>query len=200
MKIKHQYLRSLFVTVGVAAIVATAAAAQSGAEPPVTAPPLKLAPAITLSDQRPDFDRAAKSRLVRLSNGTLVAAYCDAVADDPYNYVYDLKADVERPARDIFVRTCDSAGADCADPLNWTAPVNISDTAALSSIDTDWTASSSLFLSDRSATSPAHGPRSSTGPNCAAANTPSATPESVRCSTSRVWATRVIQLPICEMP
>jgi len=139
MKIKHHYLRSLFVTVGVAAIVATAAAAQSGAAPPVTAPPLKLAPAITLSDQTPDFDRAAKSRLVRLSNGTLVAVYCDAVADDPGNYVYDLKADVERPARDIFVRTCDSAGADCADPRSWTDSVNISNTAALSSIDTDWT-------------------------------------------------------------
>ena len=120
--------------------MATAAAAQSGAAPPVTAPPLKLAPAITLSDDRtPDFDRAAKSRLVRLANGTLVAVYCDAVADDPDNYVYDLKADVERPARDIFVRTCDSAGADCADPRSWTDSVNISNTAALSSIDTDWT-------------------------------------------------------------
>ena len=139
MKIKHQYLRSLFVTVGVATIVATAAAAQSAAAPPVTAVPLKLAPAITLSDQTHDFDRAAKSRLVRLSNGTLVAAYCDAVADEPANYVYDLKADVERPARDIFVRTCDSAGADCADPGNWTDPVNISNTAAKFSIATDWT-------------------------------------------------------------
>ena len=58
---------------------------------------------------------------------------------NPAKYVYDLKADVERPARDIFVRTCDSAGADCADPRNWTAPVNISNTAALSSIATDWT-------------------------------------------------------------
>ena len=55
------------------------------------------------------------------------------MADEPANYVYDLKADVERPARDIFVRTCDSAGADCADP------VNISNTAAKFSIATDWT-------------------------------------------------------------
>ena len=127
------------LALGIATALLAGAAAQSAAAPPVTAAPLKLAPAITLSDQTHDFDRAAKSRLVRLANGTLVAAYCDAVADDPAKYVYDLKADVERPARDIFVRTCDSAGADCADPRNWTAPVNISKTAAQSSIDTDWT-------------------------------------------------------------
>ena len=128
------------LALGIATALLAGAAAQSGAAPPVTAAPLKLAPAITLSDdQTPDLDRAAKSRLVRLANGTLVVAYCDAVADDPANYVYDLKADVERPARDIFVRTCDSAGADCADPRSWTDPVNISNTAALSSIDTDWT-------------------------------------------------------------
>ena len=127
------------LALGIAIALLAGAVAQSGAAPPVTASPLQMAPAITLSDQTHDFDRAAKSRLVRLSNGTLVAAYCDAVADDPDNYVYDLKADVERPARDIFVRTCDSAGDDCADPLSWTAPVNISNTAAESSIDTDWT-------------------------------------------------------------
>lgn len=136
---KASRLPALKLALGIATALLAGAAAQSGAAPAVTAAPLWLAPAITLSDQTSDFERTAKSRLARLANSTLVAVYGDAVADDPTDYVYDLKADEERPARDIFVRTCDSAGADCADPRNWTAPVNISNTAALSSIDTNWT-------------------------------------------------------------
>ena len=42
-------------------------------------------------------------------------------------------------------------------------------------------------------------PSTSTGPNWAAASSPRAMPLSVRCSTSSVWATSVIQLPTCEM-
>src|SRR6476659_11169779 len=61
------------------------------------------------------------------------------------------------------------------------------------------TMSSSRRLSDRSATSPPHGPRSRTGPNCAAARAPSAMPLSVSLRTSSVCATSVSQLPICEI-
>ena len=46
---------------------------------------------------------------------------------------------------------------------------------------------------------PAHGPMIRTGPNWAAASRPRATPLSVSLSTSSVWATRVSQLPTCEM-
>jgi hypothetical protein len=130
---------ALWVALGIGAALLAGAAARSTAAPPVTAAPLRLAPAVTLSDQKPDFDGAAKSRIVGLGNGMLVVAYGDAVENKPGNYIYDLQADVERPARDIFVRTCDSVGADCTDPRNWTDPVNISNTAAYSSIDTDWT-------------------------------------------------------------
>jgi hypothetical protein len=60
-------------------------------------------------------------------------------------------------------------------------PVNASAARAKDcSIATDWTASSRRRLSERSATNPAHGPSSRTGPNWAAASTPSATPEPVR--------------------
>ena len=61
-----------------------------------------------------------------------------------------------------------------------------------------WTAISSLRLSDRSARSPAHAPKRSTGPNCAAASRPRARPLSVSSSTSSVCAMRVSQLPIWE--
>ena len=62
-----------------------------------------------------------------------------------------------------------------------------------------WTSSSSLRLSERSATRPAKGPSTSTGPNWATASMPRATPLSVSFRTSSVWATRVSQLPIWEM-
>ncbi len=60
------------------------------------------------------------------------------------------------------------------------------------------TTRSNRRLSERSVTSPAHAPSTSTGPNCAPANSPSATPESVSFSTNNVWATTVSQLPIEE--
>jgi hypothetical protein len=137
-KLKGGLSRARF-TSGIVRTLLAAALIQGGGAPAVAAPPISLAPAIGLSDQVPDFDHAAKSRIIRLSNGTLVVAYLDTVEDEPTRYVYDLQADVERPARDIFVRACDSATTDCTDPLDWTTSVNISNTATLSSIDTDWT-------------------------------------------------------------
>ena len=79
---------------------------------------------------------AFKTKLARTSSGVLVTTYGDAYDDT--KVVYDVKGQVNRPARDIFVRTCDSAILDCSVASNWTAEVNISNTAAKSSIDTDW--------------------------------------------------------------
>ena len=67
------------------------------------------------------------------------------------------------------------------------------------SIANDCTIISSLRLSLRSATRPAHAPRISTGPNWHAANSPRANPLSVSFSTSNAWAMRVSQLPIWEI-
>ena len=91
-----------------------------------------------LSDQVPDLEYAYKPKLVNLSNGVMIAVYGDAVEDMVTHYVYDLQADIERPARDVFIRTCDSTSADCSIPANWTSPFNISNTATLTSIDSDW--------------------------------------------------------------
>ena len=88
------------------------------------------------SDQLPDLGMAFKAKLVRLGNGMLISAFGDGV--DASKIVYDLKADAERPARDIFIRTCASATVDCGSEANWSAPVNVSGTAALSSATTDW--------------------------------------------------------------
>jgi len=77
---------------------------------------------------------ANKTKLVRLTSGRLVSVYGDYL-DPEANTVYDVKAQAERPARDIFARYCD---ANCDDIANWSEPVNISGTASKSSIDTDW--------------------------------------------------------------
>ena len=79
---------------------------------------------------------AFKTKLARTTSGVLVTTYGDAY--DAAKVVYDVKGQVNRPARDIFVRTCDSAILDCSVASNWTGEVNISNTAAQSSIDTDW--------------------------------------------------------------
>jgi hypothetical protein len=118
--------QKLVVAVG-AAMLATAAYA---------ATQLDYTDPIELSNQAPDLGIAFKSKLSRLGNGTLIAVYGDGV--DANNIVYDVKGDKDRPARDIFVRTCTSATIDCSMEANWSAPLNISGTATLSSIDTDW--------------------------------------------------------------
>ncbi len=92
-------------------------------------------PAFPLSDAHtPDVDLAAKVKLNRSDNGMLVSTFADGAGP----YVYDLKGDVERPARDIFVRTCDSATVDCNDEGNWSEPLNLSQTALHSSMSTEW--------------------------------------------------------------
>ena len=88
------------------------------------------------SKQVPDLGLAFKAKLVRLGNGMLISAFGDGV--DASKVVYDLKGDNERPARDIFVRTCASASVDCGVESNWSDPVNVSNTAVQTSISTDW--------------------------------------------------------------
>lgn len=93
----------------------------------------------SLSDaQTPDGGDAFKTKLVRLGNGALISVFGDGVTGSVDTTVYDLKGDAERPARDIFIRTCASATADCSIESNWSAPQNVSGTALLSSINTDW--------------------------------------------------------------
>jgi hypothetical protein len=79
---------------------------------------------------------AFKTKLARTASGMLVMVYGDAT--DATKVVYDVKGDVDRPARDIFVRTCDSVNTDCSVEANWSAEVNVSNTVAQSSINTDW--------------------------------------------------------------
>lgn len=110
----------------------------AGANAPPAVAQLEFSPPFTLTNQSPDLDSAYKAKLVRLKNGALVVVYSDTVEDNPARYVYDLKAGTERAARDVFVRTCNPYNADCASSANWSAPLNISNTALLSSIDTDW--------------------------------------------------------------
>ena len=99
---------------------------------------LEFSSPVSLSSQTPDFEQAIKPKLLRLSSGRLIAVYNDAVEMDATHYVYDTKADELRPARDVFARYCESKSTDCSLEENWTAAVNLSNTAMLSSIDTDW--------------------------------------------------------------
>ncbi len=96
---------------------------------------LDVGPSIVLSDQIPDGDLSAKIKIVRLGSGTLVVAYGDAGTEE---HVYDVKAQTERPARDIFVRRCNSNSNDCSDPASWSTPVNIAGTANRTSATTAW--------------------------------------------------------------
>ncbi|SNC62049.1 hypothetical protein SAMN04487881_0582 [Marinobacter sp. es.048] len=79
---------------------------------------------------------ANKTKLVRMTSGRLVAVYGDYLNPEG-NTVYDVKAQAERPARDIFARYCE-AGLDCTVESNWSDAVNISETASKTSISTDW--------------------------------------------------------------
>ncbi len=77
---------------------------------------------------------ANKTKLVRMASGRLISVFGD-FTDPQGNTVYDVKSQVERPARDIFMRHCDG---DCNEPGNWSEAVNLSNTAGKSSINADW--------------------------------------------------------------
>jgi hypothetical protein len=81
---------------------------------------------------------ANKTKLVRMGSGWLVSVYGDAT--DGSQTVYDTKADDVRLSRDIFVRVCHPANniSQCSSADDWSAPLNISNTAHLTSIATGW--------------------------------------------------------------
>lgn len=99
---------------------------------------LEMTSPIELSVQMPDFDAAYKSKIASTSSGILVVVYGDALENDPSHYVFDAKQGSLRPARDVFISSCDSVNADCSITTNWSTPVNIANTALLSSMQTDW--------------------------------------------------------------
>ena len=88
---------------------------------------------------------AFKTKLVRMGNGLLISVYGDANGPD----VYDLKADTVRKARDIYERHCmpSVANDQCKLQSSWSDPVNISNTAGLTSISTKWKETSPGILS-----------------------------------------------------
>ena len=105
--------------------------------PPVLVDPLQVSTPFALSD----FDSGDKPKIQRASDGTLVVAYGDAPVNT--RLVYDVKAQVERPARDIYVKTCKpdlaAVPAKTCDVLaDWSSAINVSQSSALSSIDTEW--------------------------------------------------------------
>lgn len=85
-----------------------------------------------------DYSFANKTKLVRMGSGWLVSVYGDATIGS--QTVYDTKADDVRYSRDIFVRVCHPANNEhqCGLEPDWSVPLNISNTAHLSSIATKW--------------------------------------------------------------
>lgn len=85
---------------------------------------------------------ASKTKLVRMGDGWLISTYGDAYVDeyDEGHLVYDTKADAQRLARDIFVTVCHPANNEhqCSQADDWSAPINVSNTARVTSIDTKW--------------------------------------------------------------
>jgi hypothetical protein len=100
--------------------------------------------AFTSADTLSVNSSANKTKLVRMGNGWLVSVYGDATAGS--KLVYDLKADATRLSRDNFVKVCHPANNinQCSLAENWSEPVNISNTAHLSSIATNWDINSEL--------------------------------------------------------
>jgi hypothetical protein len=130
MKLKRKHLGVL----GAVAVVGVAYAA--------IVTQIQLKPEITVSSggsgHKPKIQRAG-------ADGTLVMAYGDTFEGAPV--VYDTKAQEERTARDIFVRTCkptpetDTTTAPritCDVDSEWSPPRNVSNSANQYSIETQW--------------------------------------------------------------
>ena len=75
-------------------------------------------------------DLASKGKIIRLPNGDLVSTY--AYGNSQNQTVYDVKAQKEHPAQDIFIRVSKDDGA------TWGQAVNISDTARKISKQSYW--------------------------------------------------------------
>jgi hypothetical protein len=110
-------------------------------EVPLPPPPPPVQPYEQLGVNTPfglsDGISGDKPKIQRAGDGTLVVAYGDA--PDNTRLVYDLKAQVERPARDVFVKTCKpDATKTCDAKADWSAPINISKSSDKSSISAEW--------------------------------------------------------------
>jgi len=90
-----------------------------------------------------DGSAGDKPKIQRAGDGTLVVIYGD---DTPgAGNVYDTKADVERPARDVYAKTCkpgtvrpDAVVRTCDVLEDWSAARNLSNSALQSSISVAW--------------------------------------------------------------
>lgn len=120
--------RTKLLALGVVVLCAPVASASADTR-------LEVGPSIVLTDQSPDGDLSAKIKIVRLGNGVLVVAYGDAGSEE---LVYDVKERRERPARDVFVRRCNTNKSDCSEISSWSTPINLSNTANQSSAATEW--------------------------------------------------------------
>jgi hypothetical protein len=84
-----------------------------------------------------DGGNGDKPKIQRAGDGTLVVVYGDSPAGA--QLVYDTKGQVERPARDIFVKTCKpDASKSCDNFADWSVPKNLSNSALTYSIETAW--------------------------------------------------------------
>jgi hypothetical protein len=101
---------------------------------------IQLKPEITLSEG----GNGHKPKIQRASDGTLVSAFGDSPAS--VGDVYDTKGDVDRPARDIYVKYCKpSATKTCDLATDWTKATtafgtdgNVSNQATKSSMSSAW--------------------------------------------------------------
>ena len=136
----------LFTACGGGGIDALTTTTPTATAPATTTPPAEEPLAQLLSVNLPfalsDFDSGDKPKIQRAGDGTLVVVYGDA--PDNNRLVYDVKAAKERPARDIFVKTCKPDTTKTCDKIeDWSAATNISQSSDKSSITTDWTGTSS---------------------------------------------------------
>jgi hypothetical protein len=78
-----------------------------------------------------------KPKIQRTGDGRLVVTYGDETAGT--GDVYDVKGAVERAARDVYVKTCKpDTVVSCNDIGDWSAAINVSQSALSSSISTAW--------------------------------------------------------------
>ena len=92
--------------------------------PPLPSGPITVQTPFALSDGI----SGDKPKIQRLGDDTLVVVYGDSPVG--VAWAYDVKAAEERPARDIFVKTCKPGAAKTCDRLSdWSAAVNVSQSA-----------------------------------------------------------------------
>jgi len=121
--------------VGVTAVDATDSSPADGDDGEISPPDVPDSPpppSGLITVQTPfalnDGTSGDKPKIQRLGDGTLVVVYGDS--PEGVGWAYDVKAAEERPARDIFVKTCKpSATKTCNQPSDWSAAVNVSKSA-----------------------------------------------------------------------